>query len=54
MNLTFSPEEQAFCEQVRRFLADALPSDISQRVRLGRHLRADDYLRWQNILSEQG
>ena len=28
MNLTFSPEEQAFREEVRRFLADALPSDI--------------------------
>ena len=54
MNLTFSPEEQAFRAEVRHFLADALPSDISERVRLGRHLRADDHLRWQNILSEQG
>ena len=54
MNLTFSPEEQAFREEVRRFLADALPSDIRERVRLGRHLRADDHIRWQNILSDQG
>ncbi|HBK35565.1 MAG TPA: pimeloyl-CoA dehydrogenase large subunit, partial [Halomonas sp.] len=54
MNLTFSPEEQAFREEVRRFLADALPSDIRERVRLGRHLPADDHIRWQNILSDQG
>ena len=54
MNLTFSPEEQAFREEVRRFLTDALPSDIRERVRLGRHLRADDHIRWQNILSDQG
>ncbi len=54
MNLTFSPEEQAFRADVRHFLAESLPTDISERVRLGRHLRADDYLRWQNILSDQG
>ncbi|MFG6666632.1 acyl-CoA dehydrogenase family protein [Halomonas sp. HNIBRBA4712] len=54
MNLTFTAEEQRFRDEVREFLAESLPDDIRQRVRLGRHLRADDHLRWQNILSRQG
>ncbi|WP_249976142.1 acyl-CoA dehydrogenase family protein [Vreelandella olivaria] len=54
MNLTFTPEERAFRAEVRAFLADALPNDITERVRLGRYLRADDHTRWQNILSKRG
>ncbi|MCC5884048.1 MAG: acyl-CoA dehydrogenase family protein [Halomonas sp.] len=54
MNLDFTPQEQAFRQQVRDFLATELPDDIRERVRLGRRLSADDHLRWQNVLSQRG
>ena len=54
MNLDFTPEEQAFRQQVRDFLAAELPADIRERVRLGRRLSAEDHIRWQDILSARG
>ncbi|HEX7114201.1 MAG TPA: acyl-CoA dehydrogenase family protein [Steroidobacter sp.] len=54
MDLNFTPSEQAFREEVRAFLRDHLPADISQRVKSGRPLKADDYVRWQKILYHRG
>ncbi|CAM4056092.1 acyl-CoA dehydrogenase family protein [Vreelandella rituensis] len=54
MKLNFTPEEQAFRQEVRRFLEHSLPEDIRERVRLGRRLSAKDHIRWQNILNDQG
>ncbi|MEK6423177.1 MAG: acyl-CoA dehydrogenase family protein, partial [Burkholderia gladioli] len=54
MNLDFSPEEEAFRAEVRRFLADSLPSELSDKVNGGRHLTRDDMARWHAILHERG
>ncbi|MGB3556343.1 MAG: acyl-CoA dehydrogenase family protein [Jannaschia sp.] len=54
MDLTFSDEEIAFRDEVRRFLADRLPEDIARKVREGRELVKADYERWQAILNERG
>ncbi|MDY0066556.1 MAG: acyl-CoA dehydrogenase family protein [Steroidobacteraceae bacterium] len=54
MDLNFTPEEQAFREEVRAFLRERLPADISEKVRNGRAIQAEDYVRWQKILYEQG
>jgi alkylation response protein AidB-like acyl-CoA dehydrogenase len=55
MDLEFSPEDRAFRDEVRAFLARALPADVRERTRLGdeRHLR-DDIVAWQRILHAQG
>jgi alkylation response protein AidB-like acyl-CoA dehydrogenase len=54
MDLNFTPEEQAFREEVRSFLREKLPADISHRVVNGLPLRAEDYTRWQKILFDKG
>ena len=55
MDLDFSTEEQAFREEVRRFLASHLPDAIRERVRIGDHSRIrDDIQEWQKILHAHG
>jgi alkylation response protein AidB-like acyl-CoA dehydrogenase len=54
MDLNFTPDEQAFREEVRAFMREALPADISERVKAGQALRAEDYTRWQKALFKRG
>jgi len=54
MNLTWTPEERQFREAVRAFAAEKLPEDIRAKVLRHQRLERDDYVRWHNILAEQG
>ncbi len=54
MNLNYTPEEQAFREQVRVFLNERLPAEISRKVLEHKRLSKEDQVRWQKILHEQG
>ena len=54
MDLSFSAEELEFRDEVRAFLGDRLPEEISTRVKSGFPARAEQYRRWQNILYQQG
>lgn len=54
MNIHFTPEEQAFRDEVRAFLKQQLPADIANNVRLGRALSKREHQRWQAILNKQG
>ena len=54
MDLTFSQDEQAFREEVRRFVAEKLPADVKHKVENGLRLEKDDYLRWQKALYGKG
>ncbi len=54
MDLAFSPEERAFRDEVRAFIATHLPQDIRRKVQAGDPLEKDDYARWQRILFEKG
>ncbi|SIR61540.1 acyl-CoA dehydrogenase family protein [Pseudacidovorax sp. RU35E] len=54
MELEFTPEERAFADEVRDFIAGHLPPDIAQRVEHDLHLERDDYMRWQQILGRRG
>lgn len=54
MDLSFTPDELAFRDEVRVFLRDQLPLDIAQRVKHGLVLRAEDYTRWQKLLYQRG
>ncbi|CAB3925656.1 acyl-CoA dehydrogenase family protein [Achromobacter deleyi] len=54
MNLTWTPEERQFRETVRAFAADRLPADIRDKVRRHQRLERDDYVRWHNLLADQG
>jgi alkylation response protein AidB-like acyl-CoA dehydrogenase len=54
MDLTFTPEEQAFREEVRGWVRDSLPADISHKVFNALHLSRDDMQRWARILGRKG
>ncbi len=54
MDLRFTPEEQAFREEVRAFIRDNLPADIKQRMYLGDRASKEDIVAWQRILNKKG
>jgi len=54
MDLSFGAEEQEFRQQVRDFLRERLPADLSAKVLGGKRLERDDFVRWQKILHAQG
>ena len=54
MDLTFTPEEQAFREQIRGWVAANLPKEISEKVRNAVRLGRDDMQRWAKILGQKG
>ena len=47
MDLAFTPEEQKFATEVRAFVKANLPADVRDKVKNGKHLGRDDYMRWQ-------
>ncbi|MBO9686319.1 MAG: acyl-CoA dehydrogenase family protein [Mitsuaria chitosanitabida] len=54
MDLNFTPEEQAFRAEIRQWVADHLPKDISHKVHHALRLNKDDLQRWARILGKQG
>lgn len=55
MDLNFTEEESAFQENVRAFMRDELPRELSEKVRLGSEaLTKDDMERWHAILQAKG
>jgi alkylation response protein AidB-like acyl-CoA dehydrogenase len=54
MDLRFTADELAFRDEVRGFIADNLPDDIRERMRLGYSAEKDDTIRWQRILNAKG
>ena len=53
MDLSYTPEEEAFRQEVRTFLAEKLPKDIAEKVRNGKTLTKDDHERWHAVLQER-
>ena len=54
MDLNFTPEEQAFRREIRQWVAQNLPKDISHKVHNALHLTRDDMQRWAKILGKPG
>ena len=54
MDLRFTPEENAFREQVRAFMRGALPEAIRRKMVEGRRLVKEDLVTWQRILNKEG
>ncbi|WP_223515402.1 acyl-CoA dehydrogenase family protein [Pseudomonas sp. GL-R-26] len=54
MDIEFSPQEQAFRREVRAFLRDNLPGELSERISLGKRLSKTHQVQWMQILDRQG
>ncbi len=54
MDLTYSPEEQAFREEVRSYLAKNLSPRLSAKVAEGKRLTREDLVEWHNTLNNAG
>ncbi|MDO8411139.1 MAG: acyl-CoA dehydrogenase family protein [Phenylobacterium sp.] len=54
MNLDFSPEDAAFREEVRAFIAENYPKDLRAKQDSGEPLAKDDYLAWHKVLAKKG
>ncbi len=54
MNVDFSEQELAFQQEVRQFLKEKLPKDISDKSHNDLHFEKDDFVRWQKALAQQG
>ncbi|MGE4326859.1 MAG: acyl-CoA dehydrogenase family protein [Pseudodonghicola sp.] len=54
MELSLTPDELAFADDVRAFVAANLPEDIAEKVRYNEVLKRDDYMRWQQRLAARG
>ncbi len=54
MDLAFTPEEQKFADEVRAFVRANLSPDTRDKVKNGKHLIRDDYMRWQQALGKKG
>ena len=54
MDLTFTPEEQSFREDIRAWVKASLPADIAHKVHHALRLSRDDLQRWAKILGAKG
>jgi alkylation response protein AidB-like acyl-CoA dehydrogenase len=54
MDLAFTPEEQAFREEVRAWVQANLPKEISHKVHNALRLTRDDLQGWAKILGKKG
>jgi len=54
MDLSFTPEEVAFREEVRAFVAEKLPGDVARKILEHRRMEKDDVYRWHRALYEKG
>ncbi len=54
MDLHLTPEQTAFREEVRAFIAQRLPAEIRDRLQRGMPPRRQDTVAWQRMLNERG
>jgi len=54
MNLEFSPEDIAFREEARRFIAENYPVQLRGKQEEGEELAKEDFLSWHRVLAKKG
>ncbi|SHJ30508.1 Acyl-CoA dehydrogenase [Shimia gijangensis] len=54
MDLNYTDEQQAFRAEVRDWLAETLPREMSEKVRLGKRLTKQDSESWHAMLNARG
>ena len=54
MNLDFSPEEMAFQQEARTFIAENYPQALRGKQDEGNELTKEDFLSWHHVLAKKG
>lgn len=54
MDLSFTPEQEAFRKQVREFIRDAMPAHLKAKAEVDGHFEMDETMEWHRILYRQG
>jgi alkylation response protein AidB-like acyl-CoA dehydrogenase len=54
MDLTFSPQEEAFRAEVRAFVARDMPADLARKAERGEYFEHGEIMRWHKILHTKG
>jgi alkylation response protein AidB-like acyl-CoA dehydrogenase len=54
MDLSFTPEEQAFRAEVRAWIASALPDDLAVKAKASAQFTHDEIMRWHKVLAGKG
>ncbi|KQR81415.1 acyl-CoA dehydrogenase family protein [Sphingomonas sp. Leaf343] len=54
MDLSFTPDEEAFRDEVRSFLKEKLPARLSNKVAHGLSLTREDMVEWHAVLNARG
>ncbi|MBL4686584.1 MAG: acyl-CoA dehydrogenase family protein [Nannocystaceae bacterium] len=54
MDLSFSPEDETFRQEVRDFIATALPEDLKAKADIDAPFPMEDTMRWHKILYAKG
>ena len=54
MNLDFSPEDLAFQDEVRAFIAESYPAQLRGKQDEGDELTKEDFLSWHRVLAAKG
>ena len=54
MNLDFSPEDLAFRDEVRAFVAENYPEHLRAKSDEGEELSKEDFLSWHKVLAKKG
>src|SRR3546814_20920612 len=54
MDMEFSPEDLAFQQEVRQFIAENYPAELRGKQDEGEELSKEDFLAWHKILYKKG
>lgn len=54
MDLSFTPEQEAFREEVRRWIAEALPPHLAAKAAVDGNFSMDEIMEWHRILYAKG
>ena len=54
MDLSFTPEEEAFRQEVREWVATALPEPLAEKAAVDANFSMDEIMQWHRVLAEKG
>ena len=54
MDLSFTPEQEAFRAEMRQFIATAMPPHLRKKADVDGHFEMDEIMEWHKILHAKG